>query len=171
MLHLAYRVVRISAVVLACVILLALIQRAYKADFWSSISPSRLPALALILGVGGLAGAALIIWDMKREARRWSVTVTRDEVQVVDDAGITLDIPLADLRSVIATTSFRLWRNDIDLALFDDGDEALVSFPLLAAGADDFLAWVSDKRGYQPGELAKAKASARGGAFVIWSDY
>lgn len=164
----AMRILRVSTVVLACVVLFALIQGAYKADFWANVSSDPIPALVLILGVGGVACASVILWDIKREARKWSVTVSNDEVQIVDEAGITSQVPLADLRLVIAATGFSLWRGDVSLYLFDDGEEALVSFPLLATGAEDFLVWLSNHHGYQHGELAKAQASTRGGAYLIW---
>jgi hypothetical protein len=170
MLPLAFRVVRVSVVIVTCVILFALIQGAYRSDFWSRMSLDRIPALVAIFGTVGVACAALLLWDMKREARKWSVKITNDEVQVADHAGAKTHVPVSDLRLVIAATGFSLWRNDVSLALFDEGDDALVSFPLLAAGADSFLAWLSRRPGYQHGELAKAQASARGGGYVIWSE-
>jgi hypothetical protein len=152
----------------AYILMLGLIVGAWEFDKWSTVPVNRAVAFASILFVLGLLAAAWMEWESRRERRRWAVSVSEDLISIVDEKGRTTAIPTSTLQVVVAVASQTAWRDDLDIALFDDCDEPLISFPLMASGGDAFIKWLSGRRGFDATEFAAAEASARSTAHAIW---
>jgi hypothetical protein len=149
-------------------VFLGLIVGAWDIDKLSAVPVGRIVTFAAILLVLGLLAAASMEWENRRERRRWAVSVSEDLISITDQKGITTAIPTSALDVVVAGASMTAWRDDLDITLFDDCDEELISFPLVASGGDAFIKWLSGKKGFDATEFAAAETSARSTAHVIW---
>lgn len=153
---------------LASILALSLIVGVWDIDSWSGVQVGRIVAFAAILSVVGTLAAALMEWESRKERRRWAVRVSGDLISIADEEGKTTEVPTSTLQVVVAVASQTVWRDDLDIALFDDCDEPLISFPLVASGGDAFIKWLAGRRGFDAMEFAAAQASARSTAHAIW---
>ena len=152
---------------LASILLLALIADV-DIDKWLDVPLERIVAFAAILIVLGMLMAALMEWETRRERRRWVVRISGDLISITDQKGRTTEVPTSALQAVVAVASQTIWRDDLDISLFDEWDEPLISFPLVASGGDAFIRWLSGRKGFDATEFAAAEASARSSAHAIW---
>jgi hypothetical protein len=159
---------RMLPISLAFALLFALIGGLWDLERWSEMSLGWVIFFVAVILLGGLLCAASIEWDNRRERRRWSVQVSNDLVSVADEKGRTTAIPTSDLQLVLAMGSQSAWREDLEIALFDESDEPLIMFPLVAQGGDNFVEWLATRKGFDPGEFAAARASDKSAAHVIW---
>lgn len=120
-------------------LMLALIFGAWDLEPWSGIPIGRIIAFAAILVVLGMLGAALLEWESHRERRRWTVSVSEELISIAAEKGRAQAIPISSLQVVVAMASLTAWRDDLDIALFDHGDEQLASFPFVASGGQTFI--------------------------------
>ncbi|HET7817538.1 MAG TPA: hypothetical protein VFK58_08185 [Sphingomicrobium sp.] len=153
---------------LASILMLTLIVGVWDIDRWLGVPVERIVAFAAILFVLGMLAGALMEWESRRERRRWAVRVSEDLISIADEKGRTTEIPTSALQVVVAMASHTAWRGDLDIALFDDCDEPLILFPLVASGGDAFIKWLSSKSGFDATEFAAAETSARSTAHPIW---
>lgn len=160
---------RLAPMTLLMMVLLALITGPWELERWSHVPPRNIAAAVAVLLLASVAAAALAEWENRRERRRWTVEVRDGLISVADEKGRTTEMPTSALELVVATSSLSAWRDDLDLALFDERDGPLISFPLVASGGDRFIEWLSSEGGFQPGELAAVRASARLDSRPIWS--
>lgn len=152
----------------ASMLMLALIVGAWDIEKWSGVPVERIVAFVAILVLAGILAAALMEWGSRRERRRWAVRVSEGSISIADEKGRTTAIPTSGLQVVVAMASQTAWRDDLNIALFGDCDEPLISFPLVASGGDAFIKWLSAKSGFDPTQFAAAKSSARSTAHAIW---
>lgn len=159
---------RMLPISLALMLLFALIGRPWDLERWSDIPLGWVIVFVAVALVGGLLGAASIEWDNRRERRRWLVQVSDDLVSIADEKGRATAIPTSDIQLVVALGSQSAWREDVEIALFDESDEPLIMFPLVAQGGDNFVQWLAARKGFDPSEFAAARASEKSAAHVIW---
>jgi hypothetical protein len=148
--------------------MLSLIVEPWDLGKWSGVPPERIAVFAASLFICGLLAAGLIQWEHRKERRRWAVCVSDELVSIVDDKGRKTDIPVAALELIVATSSQSIWRGDLSIALFDESNEPLILFPLIASGGDNFIQWLSERKGFRSTEFADAKATGRSTGQVIW---
>lgn len=152
----------------ASMLMLALIAGLWDVEKWSGGPVERILTFFAILVILGMLAAVLMEWENRRERRRWAVHVSEDLISIRDEKGRTTDVPKSAIQLVVAVASQTAWRDDLDIALFDELDEPLILFPLVASGGDTFVKWLSGKRGFDTSEFAAAEASARSAGHVIW---
>jgi hypothetical protein len=153
---------------IAFVLMLALIVGAWDIDKWSDVPVERIIAFASITFVLAILAAAFMAWDSRRDRRRWAVSASEELISISDEKGRTTAIPTSALQIVVAVASQTAWRDDLDIVLFDDCDEPLISFPLVASGGDAFIKWLSGMRGFDATEFAAAETSGGSTAHTIW---
>ena len=158
---------RTLPVALAMMLVFALIA-AWDLERWSDIPLEWAVAIVAFILVAGTIGAASIEWDSRRERRRWSVKVSDDFVSITDDKRRPTEIPISNLQVIVAMGSQSAWRDDLSIALFDESDEPLLVFPLVAKGSDRFVGWLEARDGFRASEFTAARESANSAAHVIW---
>lgn len=152
----------------ASMLMLALTVGVWDVEKWSGVPVERTVAFFAFLFILGMGAAALMEWENRRERRRWAVHVSDDLISIVDEKGRTTEVSTSALQMVVAIASQTAWRDDLDIAPFDESDEPLILFPPVASGGNAFVKWLSAKRGFDSSEFAAAEASTRSAAHLIW---
>ena len=138
---------------LGSMLILAVIGEVWDVEKWSRVPVARAVAFGALIVVFGLLMAALMEWENRRDRRRWAVHVFDDLISIVDERGKRTEVPKSALDLVVVVASQTAWRDDLEIVLFAESDEPLISLPLIAEGADDLVEWLSRRKGFQGGRL------------------
>jgi hypothetical protein len=130
-------------------LILALIAGAWDLSRWRGVAPLHIAGFAGFLLLAGFGSAALMEWEQRKEGKRWAVSLSPEAVSIKDEKGRSTSVPLSELELVVVTSSQSMWRDDMDISLFDQSGEAAISFPLVAAGGEEFVQWLSARKGFR----------------------